>query len=510
MSSNIDEKIVLGLDIPKSKAAITKDLKKVMKDIPTQKIKLNTDTSELTKSVQKAMKNLQIGGTASVEFQEVQSNLKEINTEMQETEKLNNSVGNSLSAAAKKLTDWGFTSGVVGKLILTLKEMPKAVYDIDTAITQLYKVTDDSDTKYQKILTNTFEKSKDLGTSVSGLIEQIASWAKLGYTIDDSTKLAETSSIYSNIGKVDHNTAISDITTAMKAFNIEAENSLTIVDSLNALNNKFGTSSKDLGTGLSIAASSLSAAGNDIDQSLAMITNMTKITQNADDAGNTLKSLAMHINGYDEEMQSYSNNIEQLGNKIADLTKTTQTPTGISIFTDATKENYKSTYQLLADIASVWNEMSAYKQADLISILAGTENNNSISELLGRFQSGQVQKAYEISANSNGSAMQEQEDWLTSLEGKIAQFNTAFQLLSATVLDSDLLKFFVDLGTIGVSGLESIASGINNINSLFGILDTSSAGTIGALSGLAMNQLGIGECTNSSGILYCAHPLKIA
>ena len=50
--------------------------------------------------------------------------------------------------------------------------------------------------------------------------------------------------------------------------------------------------------------------------------------------------------------------------------------------------------------------------------------------------------------------MQEQERWMESLEAKTAQFEAAFQKLSNTILNSNLVKFFVDLGTSGVGVLD--------------------------------------------------------
>ena len=74
---------------------------------------------------------------------------------------------------------------------------------------------------------------------------------------------------------------------------------------------------------------------------------------------------------YDEETESYTNNVEELSGKIADLTKTASTPGGISLFTDASKTEYKSTYQLLKEISQVYDELDDKTQAQLLEALAG-------------------------------------------------------------------------------------------------------------------------------------------
>lgn len=346
----------------------------------------------------------------------------------------------------KQIGQFALTYGVLQKIPDVLARMANEVLDVDTAMTNLYKVTDETTAKYDEFLGNAGNVSRSLGRDMSSYITQTSEWAKLGYSMDKSANLSKISSIYANVGEVDDKTAVSDMVTAMKAFNIEADNAISVVDSLNALGNNFATSSADLGTGLSNAASSLSTAGNDINQSLAMLTGMTEITQSASESGNALKILSMRLRGYDEETQSYSNDVEELTGKVADLTKTASKPGGISLFSDKDKQTYKSTYKIMEEVSDVWDDLTDKSRAELTEVLAGKNRGNQISALIQSFQSGQVQKAYETSLNSEGSAQQEQDRWMQSMEAKIQQFKSQFQELSTTAMDSDLLKGAIDAG----------------------------------------------------------------
>lgn len=354
------------------------------------------------------------------------------------------------------------------KLVSQLKKMSEEVYKIDTAMTDLAKVTDETNKSYTDFLTSTIKNAKELGRSISGLIEQTAHWSKLGYSLDQAEDLAKVSSVYANISEVSDDTAISHIMAAMEAFHIEAENSIAIVDKLNALGSRYAASSADLGKGLRNSASALATAGNSLDETLALITAMTEITQDASKAGNALNLLSMRIRGYDEETKSYALDTEKLAGKIAALTKTASTPGGISLFANGATETYKSTYQLLSEISEIWDDLTDKDQAKLLEILSDNTHSNSISALLTNM--AQADSALNDSINSNGSAMEAQERWLESLEAKTQKFEAAFQSLSNTILDSDLLKFFVDLETGGVQALDSLID-------RFGFLTTIGAGT---------------------------------
>jgi len=205
------------------------------------------------------------------------------------------SFGAAIKNAAKQMLGLTSAVAVFQKIKRVLKEMYQDLYAIDTAMTNLYKVTDETDAKYSSFLKNAKKDAQDLGRTVSDMVEQTATWAKLGYGIDDAAQLSKISSVYANVGEIDNATAVSDMVTAMKAFRIEAENAVTIVDPLNELGNNFATSAGDLGAGLSKSASTLHLAGASLNEALAMLTGGAEITQNAQEFGNAIKVGAMRV-----------------------------------------------------------------------------------------------------------------------------------------------------------------------------------------------------------------------
>lgn len=381
----------------------------------------------------------------------------------------------------------GQFAGIYGAIQNVIMEVPSkvisSVKDVDSAMTNLYKVTDESQSRYSKYLDTASKNAPELGRSISSYISQTSEWSKLGYSLDDSEQLSKLSSMYANVGEVSDNTAVSDMVTAMKAFNIQASDAESIIDQLNILGNNFATSSADLGEGLSNSASSLATAGNDLGHSLAMLTGMSEITQSAPEAGNALKILAMKVRGYDEETDSYTNDTEELSGAIADLTKTAKTPGGISLFTDDTKQTYKDTYTLMEEISEIYDDLTDKNRAELLEKLAGKNRGNQIAALIQGFQSGQVQKAYQDTLNSDGSAQQEQDRWLESIEAKQQQFESAFQKMATTTFSSDMFKGLVDGGT-------NLLNLFTNLTSSIGMLNTAAIGL-----GIFQGKTGSGKST---------------
>lgn len=490
------EAIEMGLKITKSDV---KQAKKEINSVSSAVTKLATDSQRLSKTNtiktwadnnSKAMKEFggRIDGIITkmstidlpdTEFKKLNAEFEKIKISARDMNLLGKTWGDSFKEMGSKFASWITVSGGIMTAISGLRKMKDAVIEIDTAMTNLYKVTDETDAKYSSFLSKSSKSAQELGRSVSSLVEQSANWAKLGYSVDESADLAKISSIYANVGEVDDATAVSDIVTSMKAFNVQASDSITIIDKLNALGNQYAVSSADLGTGLSNAASALSLAGNSMDQTLAMITAMSEVTQDASESGNALKILSMRLRGYDEETESYTQDVAQLTGEIANLTKTAKTPGGISIFTDDTRETYKSTYQIMKDISEIWDELTDKDQAQLLEKLAGKQRGNSIAALLTNMT--QAENALNSSIESSGSAYAEQEKWMQSIEAKAGQFEAAFQSLSNTVIDSELVKFFVDLGTTGTNSIDGIIKALGSL------------GTISAIGGGILGAKGLGQ-----------------
>lgn len=186
---------------------------------------------------------------------------------------------------ALKFTSWMSLTTVISGISREAVKFYNNVVDIDTAMTELRKVTDNTNQQYAEFFDNIGQKAKDLKIDLSDLISQTAEWGKRGYSLDEAETLATNSGIYSVVGEVDDATAVQDLTTVMKSYNMTVDESINIVDKFNAISNKYAVSASDIGDMLSRSVSSLSVAGNTLDQAIAMGTAITEITGDAAEAG---------------------------------------------------------------------------------------------------------------------------------------------------------------------------------------------------------------------------------
>ena len=134
--------------------------------------------------------------------------------------------------------------------------------------------------------------AKQLGATTQEVIQAAADWSRLGYAIKDAETMAKTSSIFASISPgMDIETATDGLVSAMKAFDIEAEDALDgIASKINIIGNTQAVSNSDIVNFLTRSSSAMKEANNTLEETIALGTAATEITRDADGVGNALKT----------------------------------------------------------------------------------------------------------------------------------------------------------------------------------------------------------------------------
>lgn len=157
------------------------------------------------------------------------------------------------------------------------------VKEIDAALTEVRKVTNETDATYKEFVQDMAKVGSVVGATTSSLVNSAADWARLGYSIQEAGELAKNTAILMNVSEFDNiNDATDAMISALKAFNYEAKDSLHVVDIFNTIGNNFAISTSDLASSLTSSASALTTAGVDLEQASALLTGANTIMQDPD------------------------------------------------------------------------------------------------------------------------------------------------------------------------------------------------------------------------------------
>lgn len=209
-----------------------------------------------------------------------ESTFTDLNTEFKKYQKEAQAAGlesDTLYVKMKKLFFTHFSSGIAVEAVQFLRRGLVEVYQnvklVDDQMTELRKVTDLSDTGYKEYLKSAADQAKELGTTLDAVIESTATWARLGYNMSESQDLSKAATVYMNVGDGLENAteATETLISTMKAFKIEASDSMEVVDAFNEVGNNFSISSAGIGEALTRSSSALAAANNTLAESIALV-----------------------------------------------------------------------------------------------------------------------------------------------------------------------------------------------------------------------------------------------
>lgn len=369
-----------------------------------------------------------------------------------------------------------------------LREVYNNVVEIDDAMVELRKVTNESENAYSQFSDRAAKTARDLGASISDYISATADWSRLGYNMPDAEELARVSTLLKNVGDgIESVTdASSYMTSVLKGFDLVAEDAQKVADLVNEVANNEPASAEDILEILTRSGAALHEAGNDLDQAVALGVAMNSVTQNAESTGQTLKTVSMYLRAAKTDLTAMGESTDGCANSVSELRSELKKLTGVDIMADAAGTQFKSTYDILMEISKVWGKLTDVDRANVTELLGGKRNANSVSAVLSQFQI--AEKSMKDAANSAGSAAKENEVYLTSITGKLNQLDSAFQQFSKDLLDSSLIKFFVDFAT----GAVDLADGAVKAA---GALPTLTAAISGVLSVMQMS----GKLKNGAG-----------
>ena len=380
--------------------------------------------------------------------QQLEQGIYRIGNAAAQAGKLGLSSFDKLKQGMQKFSYWTSSTFMVMKAVQEVREAVTSVRELDTALVDLTKTTTMTKSQLEQFYYTANDTAKQMGVTTKEIIDQAAAWSRLGYSsAEAATKMAKYSSMFASISPgMDVNKATDGLVSIMKAFDIGNDNPDEVLDGImskiNIIGNTAATSNDEIVTMLSKSSSAMREANNTLEETIALETAAVEITRDDDSVGTAFKTVAMRIRGYDEETESFTNNVEQLSGEIASLTKTASTPGGISLFTDASKTEYKSTYQLLKEISEIYDQLDDKTQAGLLEALAGKRQGQIIAATINNFEA--AEKAMDDMANSAGSAEREMAIIMDSVDYKANKLKETGTGIAQNLFERDDMKTVID------------------------------------------------------------------
>lgn len=334
----------------------------------------------------------------------------------------------------------------------TIREMINEAIELDDAMTQMRIVTKATGEQMVEFGDNISAAAQRVAAPITDLVDATTTFARLGYDMDSASKLAEFTGMLQQVGDISADSAQDAITSIMKAFPKDADikNIESIMDRLVATGNGFPVSVSQLALGMTNASSALAAAGNSFDQSVALLTAANVTIQDASKSSTGLRTIAARIRNTKTELDALGET-----ENFAKYDKLVQALTRYNVaLTDVTGQ-YRSTFDILQDIAKIWDQLDTMEQAALATQLAGTRQQAVFYSIIEQFKD--AEGAMEAMQNSAGTLEESYAYYLDSMSAHVNTFKNAWVDLSATIAEKGTVTTIVDMGTAIVNVANKLA-----------------------------------------------------
>ena len=377
-------------------------------------------------------------------IEKLTNRLRELKTETAATTSQIKNAGNAIQQYfTKGLTQlksrlsytFGFAA-IVMKSVQEIKKMISTAVELDTAMTQLQIVTRNSTDDMAAYSKQVSQMAKDTAQSTKDLIDATTVYARLGYSMDESAVLAKYTAMLQGVGNIDASTAQDAMTAIIKAFDMGVNDIETIMDKMVTVGNNFPISVSEIAQGMNNAGSSLSAAGNSLEESIALLTAANTTVQNISKSSTGLRTIAARLRKTTVELDDLGETIEEAKyQKVLDML----TGRGVEITRNG---EYRSTYDILKDIARIWDQLSTMERAGVAEQLAGTRQQNVFYSIIEQFQ--EATEAMDAMGDSEGALTESYDIYMNSIQAHVNKMKAAYDELAVSFLDSDFAKGAVD------------------------------------------------------------------
>lgn len=179
------------------------------------------------------------------------------------------------------------TMAALHKMQDALRIVYQNVVEIDTAVTELRKVSEYAGKSLEEYMGRASEQAQKLGVSISDYVNSTADWKRLGYSDEDAENMATYSTLLKNVGDGidDVNTSSSYLISTMQGFGLLADQAEDVVNKIDAVANTQPVTAKDLGGILTRSSAAMSAANNTLEETIALGTAANAVIQDADTVG---------------------------------------------------------------------------------------------------------------------------------------------------------------------------------------------------------------------------------
>ena len=286
-----------------------------------------------------------------------------------------------LGQAFGRVIRWGIASRAVYGVVGAMQDMVNTMTDVESGIAILRQVMSPLETNFEEIQNAAANFAKGFGLPIRGVIDSMRVFAQQGLAQQDVIDRTRTSVLAANVSTLSAAEATEAITAAAKIYRNEGESTIRFIDSWSEVEAKHAITSKDLALALQKSAAVAKTSGVTFDQLNGIITGIGETSrQTGKEIGTSLRFIFRRIQS--------AKGPKELGK--------------IGIPTVAPTGDLRSSFEILKDLAGVWDDLTNAQRLNIAQAIGGRRHYNNLIILMNHWDD--ALSALSDSLNSKGAA----------------------------------------------------------------------------------------------------------
>lgn len=164
--------------------------------------------------------------------------MEKLQSSAQQAQSSTSNLNNGFDGVIARCASMAASFAIFDQLQNALYSSVDAVKELDSAMTSLQMVTEQSDESIQNMMNGYADMANELGVTLKTVAEGSEEWLRQGFSTDQTEELLKASTMLSTIGDMGADEASEALTAVLNGFNMQSSAAMEVVDTLNALDSK--------------------------------------------------------------------------------------------------------------------------------------------------------------------------------------------------------------------------------------------------------------------------------
>lgn len=329
----------------------------------------------------------------------------------------------------------------------------KFLVELEDAMIEIRMVGNATETELNTLKESVLALGAAYGVTAKDSLEAAKIFMQQGLSVAETTDMVRAAMIASQLLGFSVSEAAENLTAAMRAYKIETEDAVGVIDKWMAVQKKFAVTSKDLAEATKTAGATAAGFGIEYEQYLGHVTAIIEVTRKSgSQAANALQAI------YTRMFSQAKKAIQEIGHVPVFLSagQPTFTPTNI----------YRKAGDVIEDLAASWQTLT---EAQKINLATQIGSRRQAAPTMALFEN--YNRVIEAQVTAYKSAGEAARDWAIKQDSatvKLKQMQASWAQMVSTVGDTSVWKGLLDiLGNLAIAitlvinrtkGLQAIVS----------------------------------------------------